>query len=105
MNHRLENEKVSPLLFSLSFTHPFWHSLQHLFIIWLIVFIFGRLPLMVVYPLQELVYVHQLLQSLLLLVIFFGRGGAPLLPSIKLGEKNPKEVERILGNAFSSLIF
>lgn len=58
---------------------------------------------MVVYPLQELVYVHQLLQSLLLLVIFFGRGGAPLA-SIKLGEKNPKEAERILGNAFSSLI-
>ena len=66
MNHRLENEKVSSLLFSLALPSIL---AQLATLIYNMVFILVDFP-MVVYPLRELVYVHQLLQSLLLLVIF-----------------------------------
>ena len=101
MNHRLENEKVSSLLFSLALPS-----------------ILAQLATLI-YNMVDRIYIGRLpdgglsiagigLCTSIITIItafsnLFGRGGAPLA-SIKLGEKNPKEAERILGNAFSSLI-
>ncbi len=101
MNQRLENEKVSSLLFSLALPS-----------------ILAQLATLI-YNMVDRIYIGRLpdgglsiagigLCTSIITIItafsnLFGRGGAPLA-SIKLGEKNPKEAERILGNAFSSLI-
>ena len=98
MNHRLENEKVSSLLFSLALPSILatliYNMVDRIYI--------GRLPdgglsIAGIGLCTSIITIITAFSNL------FGRGGAPLA-SIKLGEKNPKEAERILGNAFSSLI-
>ena len=91
MNHRLENEKVSSLLFSLALPS-----------------ILAQLATLI-YNMVDRIYIGRLpdgglsiagigLCTSIITIItafsnLFGRGGAPLA-SIKLGEKNPKEAER-----------
>lgn len=101
MNQRLENEKISKLLLSLALPS-----------------ILAQLATLI-YNMVDRIYIGRLpdggmsiagigLCTSIITIItafsnLFGRGGAPLA-SIKLGEKNTKEAEKILGNAFSSLV-
>ncbi len=100
MNERLENEKISHLLFSLALPS-----------------ILAQLATLI-YNMVDRIYIGRLADGSLaiagiglcasiitIITAFtnlFGRGGAPLA-SIKLGERNNKEAERILGNCFISL--
>lgn len=101
MNERLENEKISQLLFSLALPS-----------------ILAQLATLI-YNMVDRIYIGRLADGSLaiagiglcasiitIITAFtnlFGRGGAPLA-SIKLGEGKTKEAEKILGNCFMSLL-
>ncbi len=101
MNERLEKEKISKLLLSLAIPS-----------------ILAQLTTLI-YNLVDRIYIGQLPNSSMAIAgiglctsivtiitavtNLFGRGGAPLA-SIRLGEKNIKEAERILANCFKSLL-
>ena len=101
MNHRLENEKVSSLLFSLALPSILAQLATLIYNMVDRIYIGRSSRWWFIHCRNWFMYInyynHYCFSNL------FGRGGAPLA-SIKLGEKNPKEAERILGNAFSSLI-
>ena len=101
MNERLENEKISKLLFAMALPA-----------------ILAQLATLI-YNMVDRIYIARLADGSLgiagiglctsvitIITAFtnlFGRGGAPLA-SIRLGEKRPELAEKILGNCFSSLI-
>lgn len=101
MNERLENEKISKLLFAMALPA-----------------ILAQLATLI-YNMVDRIYIARLADGSLgiagiglctsvitIITAFtnlFGRGGAPLA-SIRLGEKRPELAEKILSNCFSSLI-
>lgn len=101
MNERLENEKVSKLLWSLALpsilaqlTTLIYNMVDRIFI--------GRLPDGAL-AIAGIGLCASIITIITAFTNLFGRGGAPLA-SIKLGEKREDVAEKILGNCFMSLL-
>lgn len=101
MNERLENEKVSKLLWSLALpsilaqlTTLIYNMVDRIFI--------GRLPDGAL-AIAGIGLCASIITIITAFTNLFGRGGAPLA-SIKLGEKREDVAEKILGNCLMSLL-
>lgn len=101
MNERLENEKISKLLWSLALpsilaqlTTLIYNMVDRIFI--------GRLPDGAL-AIAGIGLCASIITIITAFTNLFGRGGAPLA-SIKLGEKRIDVAEKILGNCLVSLL-
>lgn len=101
MNERLENEKISTLLISLAIpsilaqlTTLIYNLVDRIYI--------GRLPNSSL-AIAGIGLCTSIITIITAVTNLFGRGGAPLA-SIRLGEKNTEEAQKILGNCFKSLM-
>lgn len=101
MNERLENEKISTLLISLAIpsilaqlTTLIYNLVDRIYI--------GRLPNSSL-AIAGIGLCTSIITIITAVTNLFGRGGAPLA-SIRLGEKNTAEAQKILGNCFKSLM-
>ena len=101
MNERLENEKISTLLISLAIpsilaqlTTSIYNLVDRIYI--------GRLPNSSL-AIAGIGLCTSIITIITAVTNLFGRGGAPLA-SIRLGEKNTEEAQKILGNCFKSLM-
>lgn len=101
MNERLENEKISSLLFSLAL--PAILAQLATFIYNMVDRIFiGRFPDGAL-AIAGIGLCASIITIIIAFTNLFGRGGIPLT-SIKLGEKREDVAEKILGNCFLSLV-
>ena len=101
MNERLENEKISTLLISLAIpsilaqlTTLIYNLVDRIYI--------GRLPNSSL-AIAGIGLCTSIITIITAVTNLFGRGGAPLA-SIRLGEKNTEEAQKILVNCFKSLM-
>ena len=101
MNERLENEKISTLLISLAIpsilaqlTTLIYNLVDRIYI--------GRLPNSSL-AIAGIGLCTSIITIITAVTNLFGRGGAPVA-SIRLGEKNTEEAQKILGNCFKSLM-
>lgn len=101
MNERLENEKILTLLISLAIpsilaqlTTLIYNLVDRIYI--------GRLPNSSL-AIAGIGLCTSIITIITAVTNLFGRGGAPLA-SIRLGEKNTEEAQKILGNCFKSLM-
>lgn len=101
MNERVENEKISTLLISLAIpsilaqlTTLIYNLVDRIYI--------GRLPNSSL-AIAGIGLCTSIITIITAVTNLFGRGGAPLA-SIRLGEKNTEEAQKILGNCFKSLM-
>lgn len=101
MNERLENEKISTLLISLAIpsilaqlTTLIYNLVDRIYI--------GRLPNSSL-AIAGIGLCTSIITIITAVTNLFGRGGAPLA-SIRLGEKNTEEAQKILGNCFKNLM-
>ena len=101
MNERIENEKISTLLISIAIpsilaqlTTLIYNLVDRIYI--------GRLPNSSL-AIAGIGLCTSIITIITAVTNLFGRGGAPLA-SIRLGEKNTEEAQKILGNCFKSLM-